>query len=381
MKNILFIVETNYQLMYATILSLYMKEQNCKSTIISLIDERKIKLESFEFNKIFYVKKLFKKSNGLTTIFEEYSFLRKNLRELYSFNFDRLVIFKDSKYLQSFLINYLKKKSNTKTVLVEEGLSMYRNDNPKKMNSILKFKYLIRRIIVFALQARHATLGFGYNAQVNAIAAYFPDKIDAVKKKNKELIKLPHLPPNTNILANINKIFELSEDRPESSGKNLIFLGQPLSEMSLTSSREEYLFLHSLNEIAAKKNIYINIKPHPKEKMDKYTNFDRFILIKENFIPAELIINKYKPQLLLTWYSSSGVNAHNWWKIETLYLYKLIYLNIDINCLEGSDIVNSFEELSVKIDLCLNSQKENYQINEDLIYEQYHKLASNILVL
>ena len=152
MKRVLFVVETNYQLMYASILNYYLKKKNCSTAIISLMDKKSIYYDFSNFNRSYHIKKKFITRNGLTSIIEEYFFLKKNITDIDDFDYTILLIFKDSNFLQAHLINYLKTNHKINTVLLEEGLSLYRDDEIASKSIVFKFKYIIRRMILKKLK-------------------------------------------------------------------------------------------------------------------------------------------------------------------------------------------------------------------------------------
>ena len=342
------------------------------------MDKKSIYYDFSNFNRSYHVEKKFITRNGLTSIIEEYFFLKKNITDIDDFDCTILLIFKDSNFLQAHLINYLKTNHKINTVLLEEGLSLYRDDEIASKSIVFKFKYIIRRMILKKLKVENATIGFGYNKQVDAIAAYYPNEINNKKKKEKIMVTLPHNPPSTEVFKILNKSFGIDSNIKCEKNK-VIFLGQPLSEMNICTEDVERRFFERLNDLAEKKNFYIIIKPHPKENIIKYKGFHNFILTTNKFVPAELIINIYKPILLLTWYSSAGINAQTWWGTDTLYLYKLIGLNIENKGLQNNAPISSFDDLEEKLINYLNKKIDYYSFGESSNFKAYDELILKLI--
>jgi Alpha-2,8-polysialyltransferase (POLYST) len=378
MKNITFVVETNYQLMYATILNYFFKSNNYKTKLINYLDKDVVNIKYAQFDFVFQVNKSKTKQNGLVSIIEEFVYLRTNKQDILNSNSELLVVFKDSNYLQGYLIEYFKKKYSSKVILIEEGLSLYRNDRLQEKSIIYIIKYFIRRLIMTLLNAKNTSHGFGYHKLVDMIGAYYPHQLNNIKSKNKEIIQLPHNPPTEEVLSNLNKLYGFTKNTitPE---KRVLFIGQPLSEMNICNSEDEKEFFIKINNIAETNNFKIMIKPHPKEDIKKYECFKDFLVINEKVIPAELIINAYQPDIILSWYSSAGINAKTWWGIKTLYLYKLLGIEIRNNGFDGSLIIDSYVKLEEIINELLK-EKNNYKNSSQITrYNQYNDLVLNFL--
>lgn len=125
--KVIFVVETNYQLLYSIIINFYLKLYNVNTLLISACisnDVQELSRKITCFDDVMY----FDRSNNgnmKLDLIEEIKFVFDNQKVFKKMKGSTLIVFKDANYLQGYLLSILKKDKTSKTVLVEEGLSMY----------------------------------------------------------------------------------------------------------------------------------------------------------------------------------------------------------------------------------------------------------------
>lgn len=367
--QIVFVVETSYQLFYSIILNYYFKKTGYRTTLVSACISNSVqaiarKAKCFD-EKYFFDR--FESKNAKKELVDEIAFIKKNKHDFKRIKCDIIIVFKDSNYIQGYLINLFKKKDKSKALLVEEGLSIYLEQAVTKLKLSMMIKQYIRINIMKIFNAKKVSYGFGYNRNLDVLAVFEPNKLPLVKKQ-KKILKLPNVAPSDAVLQQSFNLFsngaELELLGREASAF-VMYFGQPLSELSMVSIECEHAFLSGLNSIANTQNIKIVVKPHPHEKPSKYESYTGFSLIKESFVPAELIAKNLKPYLVITPFSSAAVNISRWWGVDCLYVFKLLDLEYDDLLVGPGVVVEGYESLSDRIELQI-AKKESFRPNKDV---------------
>ncbi|WP_195538928.1 polysialyltransferase family glycosyltransferase [Eubacterium maltosivorans] len=357
MKKVLFVIETYYQLMYASIINYYLKINSAQTYIILCLDEKEIKkinLKENAFDKI--IKFENRKKHGLGNFFEQVSFVKKN-RKIWSQKFDVLALFNDSRYLDGYLIKRMKKEYSSKIVLLEEGLALYLKNEYKLLGFKSKAKYFARKILAQIGGVNLPQYGLGYHISVDKIALYSPDLIEKRKAEKKELIKLPNCSPPDKIMRQMMKIFNL-ENETETKRYDCIYFGQSLSELEGYEKENEDRFLNYLDYMTKQKKLKIAIKPHPFEDVNKYKKYSNFYIIENNIIPAEILFYKMKIDIIITPFSSAARNINIWWKNEPIYIFELLGIRIKLS---GLNTVKTYDEFNSAIEKKLYQSRNKYK--------------------
>ena len=372
-KKVIFIIETSYQLFYSAIISYYMNKKGVKVyAIMAPYNYELVKIAgNIKWIEVLYIFHRYKFKNQKIQLIKEVLFTRKILNNVIKLNVQKMFIYKDSGFIQSRLIEALKEHNNCKTILIEEGLSLYA-DQKKLLNEydfLKRFKQKTRVALMRLLGADGADFGFGYNKKLSYILCF-----DSIKMKEKNnifpVLSLPCSLPNNKILENIKNAFYCGGpwfNDFRNKKFRFLYLGQPLSELNIISKEKEHEFLNSMSEIIEKHNINVLVKPHPVEDPRKYGALNNFSLINSAYLPIELIFSEFNIKLVVTPYSSAGRNLQNFYNIQTVYLYKI--LGIDVNPITNNDrapACKSDFEASIK-ELCSIIEYEN---NCDILYDK-----------
>lgn len=386
-KKILFVVETTYQLFYTALISYFFSKKGGEIYVVlapynyELIEISK-KIEWFEnvfiFNRYIY-------KNNKNQLFKEIIFARKSLKEIISLNIEYIFIYKDSGYIQSYFLEKLRNYNGCKCILIEEGFSLYINQKKALTGFplIKRLKQVLRIKLMDLLGAKNVTYGFGYHPLLSMVLCFKPEKF---KQKN-QVVSVSSLPlslPSSKVLNNLNNVFfskKVSSELVEDNSFSFMYIGQPLSELGMVSLEDELKLLESIDNIFGRLNLRLLIKPHPVEKIDKYNGLKNVTIIKEAYIPVELLLPKFKINSVLTPFSSAADNLKHFYEVDVMYLYKLIGLEIGIISESYGHISNSLIQLENDlVMLCGNPQKNISQCDvdyENLIDSIVEKLNDN----
>lgn len=358
--KVIFVVETNYQLLYSIIINFYLKLYNVNTLLISACisnDVQELSRKITCFDDVMY----FDRSNNgnmKLDLIEEIKFVFDNQKVFKKMKGSTLIVFKDANYLQGYLLSILKKDKTSKTVLVEEGLSMYEERGGVHRLTIKnKVKRVVRIALMRLLKAKKVTYGFGYNDNLDYLAVYSPDKLDEVKVIGKEVIRLPHVAPDLAVFNVMEEYFldDSVENIIDEEKQSIMYFGQLMVENGKVDKKREEFFLNYLSNISEEYNIQVIIKPHPRENVEKFKMYSNVIVVDNRNIPAEVLFNKIKPSAILTPYSTASMNISRWWNVNSAYTFKLIDLEIDINLLDNQTIVEEYDDLREWIQKSLSS--------------------------
>ncbi len=239
---------------------------------------------------------------------------RKNVHclktELDQYSFLSIYTFNDVDPVTQWI---LKNTSNKNGVsLIEEGIGLYRNTT-KRYETLFK----IAGKILFGGTFENVRR-IGESSCVKTIMCSSPEKLSDIQK-TKTINLMPSI--------DYNKI-------TKTIGIELIcgtdwFIGQPLVEDGVMSEKEYLNGIQQLISISQKKGREIVIKPHPREKIEKYCNLGLRVI--NNFeIPIELLIDTTNQTIVYTYYSSAVLNLCRLPNINGIVLYKAFNLEESI---------------------------------------------------
>lgn len=113
------------------------------------------------------------------------------------------------------------------------------------------------------------------------------------------------------------------------SEKSVIIITDPLSEYNIISEQEEIHLIESLVKFINEKGIKPILKPHPREKNDKYIDMDcDFEIMKKDF-PVEEIIPTLNPICVIGYTSTALLNSNVFYGITAISLSNILLLISD----------------------------------------------------
>lgn len=235
--------------------------------------------------------------------------------------------------LKHFEDETISSKYNPVFVLVDEGFGTY--VSKKIWNLVIKedtkfssFLYLISSTIFRSFD----------NIFRRMVLRYVPLENRFLFRKEGQL-KI-----NENICRSYKEVLKLRKNdlKRDKAEKTVIIITQPFSEYNQVSVQEEFRLMESLIKFINKKGIKPILKPHPREKSDKYNDLGDcdFEIIKNDF-PVEEIIPFLNPICVIGYTSTALLNS------------KLFY---GINAISLSNIL-----LSISNDKLLNASTEEFK--------------------
>lgn len=240
----------------------------------------------------------------------------KGLTEKYQIN--RVFVFSDNIPFYTNAINFFY-DNKSKLFLVEDGIGHYIYPSIKQFLVNL-FKAWLKKIMGMGKQLWK---GYGSNNKISAHYCYFPEK--SVFKK--ETLKLPLPAKSTPENSKINKI---------------IYLSQPLSEGRYLSFKKELGLVKELKRIADLNNMEFVIKPHPRERVDKFLGFE--IFNNKNYSAEEMVIEENA--IAFSIISTAIFNLRNLYDYKNAYyLYELVDYKIENNFTENNGNIKDLKQL------------------------------------
>lgn len=262
---------------------------------------------------------------------------RRNMTQLKksiaNFNIGFIYAFNDVNPVDQWIINNFKHRKDV--CIIEEGIGLYRNTIKRNKLMLALFGKLF-----FGLKYENIDR-IGENSNVTSIicsnVSYLSDK---QKQKNINLlnkIDFLELSKRLNIKQISNKYW---------------FIGQPLVEDGVLGEREYINGIIKLQDnIRGKSNPIIVVKPHPREKIEKYNLLKNAIIVHEYDIPVELLVNNADEVRIYTYYSSAILSLAKLQNCTSYCMYKLFVENIilpeDIDFImkqSGVRIITEFSE-------------------------------------
>lgn len=378
-KKILFVVSSNYQLMISYIINYFLKSDYETILLCSSTNEylntvaKKIGEEKFSRWKV--VRKMNRIQN-IKTLMGNKSINSSVLNFLQKIAPDQIIIFKDNDSLNLSVINFgYKKKINI--TLIQEGIGIYEKPNIQ-IGKI--FKAIVKKVFLYPPSYAFVQ---GCNSKVKSIAVTNPELLPEPKKRNKKIINMPKKLPPKIIMDELLSYFNIDESifTLINNGKTkVLYLGQPLVEVGLTTIERENTMLQDLNKLVNRLGLQFIIKMHPYEKKDKYFSlFNVDTKIIEGYIPAELLPYLFDPLCILTPISSAAENISLWYGIPSIYLSNLVINNpLKFDTVLNGKKIRDINDLYQKI-FEIKRLKKIRESDTDS-YLSYKNFVSNLII-
>lgn len=198
------------------------------------------------------------------------------------------------------------KKSAHKVVLFEEGLLLYGEN-----------KGSIKDVIAYKLGKNENELSIiGKSSKIDVIFARKPQELPEWKQKNRRIIAQSDVFSEDKIFTNMlymnQHLRQLSERLKDK--KVILYLGQPISELSKTFrfQKERKLIDHLLQ--ALPEGYIVLLKGHPRESTNKYKNYasdPRCAVFDKSsgWYPIECLLQLFTIKAVMSCASSAALNV------------------------------------------------------------------------
>lgn len=312
-KTAVFIVENSYQQFYAELLSVFLKKNNFDIYVYFFGFRSDFFLESSsEIESIFYDKT---GGKSFTNFYEERKTARIIAKRILDYKINVFFVFKDHSFLQSYIIRKLISK-NVRSVLIEEGLSLY----TVKGNGFLKasglkrlLKYRVRQFYYLILGAGLVIEEFGCNKNLSSVLAFDPDLIPS-EKKIKNIVKLPIKIPFKE-LSN-SKLFE-----DFSNEENILFFISPFLYLAKREKDKHIKKIQNIINSIVSLGFKCILKIHPLETKEQYSNLKgEIVFINNDTVAIEALYAKIKPIAVISEGSSASVNFSRFFNVKSIVL-------------------------------------------------------------
>jgi hypothetical protein len=137
---------------------------------------------------------------------------------------------------------------------------------------------------------------------------------------------------NENISNSYKEVLKLKKNSLDIDihDKTILIIPQPFSELNYVTLEEELRVMSSLIKFINKKGIKPLLKPHPREKKDKYANLkDCDFGIIENNSPVEEIIPHLNPICVIGYTSTALLNSKAFFGITAISLMDILTMKDD----------------------------------------------------
>lgn len=373
-NSVLFVVSTNFQLMFAYIINHHIKDDYRTFLICSSKNEEVNELakELDEFDSVLILNRCQKSLKALfkdnKTILKDASDFVETIRP------SMLMVFKDNDLLNCKVIDTAF-KMGTKITLLQEGLGLYTSPSFSLKS---KLKTMILELMGYPKIFNGSQ---GLHPYVTSIAATNIKELPSVKRVNKREVEIPIMAPPKYILENFIKAnkYELIKNIKDDQSRNLLFLGQPLSELGFITSSEEKTFLENIYNIMKNLGYRVIIKPHPSENLDKYKlGGEKLDIIRSN-IPAELLPIYMNVAAVITPFSSAAENISLWYGLPVLYLRYLIINNESkMTYKRIGQYIYTYQEFESALNEYSNVERKKCYSNE-VIRSEYKKFIKDLI--
>ncbi len=231
-----------------------------------------------------------------------------------------------------------------RTILVEEGLSLYRsNEKPSFSKSV---KRLLKELTISVVtQCRYCDL-FGQTIYAGSLMLRYEElhqKNNIIK--SKQILKLPDISSLSSVESTLQVLFDIPvfDWMSNQSKRSMIFFGQPLSELGIAQFEDEIKVIHKIKLVLSRFDIDLIIKAHPIDKKDKYNSLGCNI-IPQN-IPAEVIcFSGFSLVGVFSFYSTAAINVGTSFGIPTIFVFRMLgSLGFEINYPSNANIVSLIE--------------------------------------
>lgn len=253
----------------------------------------------FDKGQIDYIKPLSYYKSNVAALSSFRLYMKKSLKFLEGKSIGKIIVFNDVDPVVQWILHRLTYKN---AIVVEEGIGLYRDI--RKQNEVV-FRFLGK--ILFGFDFENLTR-IGTSKSITYIHCAHPERLNAVQK-TKRIIK-----QEKTDFSNIAKELNIKQY----NNRNW-FIGQPLVEDGVLTEIEYKRIIRKIFEIKGIDEDKWIIKPHPREDISKYEEFDKnAIIIQDYEIPVELLINNESLLDVYTLYSSAilslssikNVNCH-----------------------------------------------------------------------
>lgn len=315
----LFIVNTPYHLLMAC--SLWKKRD-----VLVCVGDFKISsilqnlIDSTFLNRTYTTCDFYYYRKNIIKLLEFRRNVRGLMNELKQYSFSTIYAFNDVDPVTQWILKNTTSQSGT--TLIEEGIGLYRNTT--KRHELL---FRIAGKVLFG-ETYENVRQIGESSCVKRIMCSSPEKLSEIQKC-KIIGSIP--------LIDYGKIVKTIGIEPI-CGTDW-FIGQPLVEDGVMLKEKYLSVIQQLIEISKKKDRKLVIKPHPRERIGKYSSLEVKV-IENNEIPIELLIDTSNQTYVYTYYSSAILNLCRMPNISGFVLYKAINLDESIpdNIFEQSNI-------------------------------------------
>ncbi|WP_227762465.1 glycosyltransferase family 52 [Zhaonella formicivorans] len=241
---------------------------------------------------------------------------------------DILITFIDHHPINASLIEtYRRKLKNNKIILVEEGISTYINVTSKYDNNKIfhKVKGKLKKILGYGNpEGKH--VGQVCNPDVCIVS-----DVSLVRPGYGEralFIEWPKGPFPQNLTKEYCNIIGLKNAFNLDYKVSGILLGQPLSEDKLITWEKEKKIIQMIGEITKESKQPIMVKPHPREsktKLNIYMDNGLICNWELTYVPIETIFSFYRPDYVISYFSSAAINYLFRFNGNVIWLEKLLF--------------------------------------------------------
>lgn len=312
MKNIVFIIHTEYHLIEAVsyILNEYHEEEYKPYVYrISLTDSHR--LDRFSLQKE-YIPAEFREIRYEYNYKFDRSF-RNCLEEIVALSPDKLVIFDEGHYWFPYLLKKIKKKCGTTIVLAPDGTNVYYNDD-------LSFKYRFKYIVhSFQFNYTHHLLPpfipvikkhhYAYSSEIDELWMEYTTAFNNFYKR--KVCKKPIY--NTDLIRDvINRIFHYS--CKEVNNKSVVLFDAPYSNDVIDHCVD---LLKWMKLQYPHYNYLVKLHPHSSKYAIEAYKILNFVSFLPNTYPAELYIQNSRNSVFFSVHSTAMLSynpsCHYFW--------------------------------------------------------------------
>lgn len=231
------------------------------------------------------------------------------------------------------------KMTNGVVVFLEEGLSVYRQI---KLLSNEGVKGLFKMIasLFFGL---HYTIKFANSRYLDQLRLTDPDLfLKNHPKSNIPIVKVDNDLRDLILSISSAEVNEIRDVAARVVYPAFIYIGQPLSELNITSRDDEFDVVNMLRSTCQSLGFNFYVKAHPSETKSKYTSNE----LIETRLPVEIFTNLLQLDrvVIASAFSSVNYNFSNFELMGNFHLYKLFGFDPGIPNMPIVNI-NSFGEL------------------------------------
>ncbi|MCA1012703.1 alpha-2,8-polysialyltransferase family protein [Halobacillus halophilus] len=365
-QKICFVASSNYQVMMAYFIQIYLK-QECYIISYS-INERVNKLaeELFTAERSLLLPRVKKDLKSLLwdnrKIFRKASDFTRNLAP------EKVIVFKDNDFMNACIIEE-SVKSKAKIMMLQEGLGIYTKHRINFKRKMIQWalSFIGYPKIYSDMQAMHPA--------VKWIAINDEGEFPEYKKTGRTIVPLPAGLPPSKYLASLADAVDIRLDDVPRYEKSILFLGQPLSEINLVDKDIEIRYLERVFKII-KENFTLFVKPHPSEDLSKYTDLQNVHVFNES-APAELLPAFFPFTAVVSSSSSAGDNMALAFQLPAFYLHHLtIKKRLDYEKKMNGTFIYSYEQLKTELSVLKERTGERNIADGDISYQRF---ASQIL--